>query len=335
MARVPLVAIAAALLAAASISTGAQAQAASDARGLEGLSALGTLCTPTSVAFFDDIATVTGTKIAMGGQILYRQGGGAWQVSPIRLRGPHSLAKLPDGRLLINDTDNHRLVQVDDLTGKNEISRDTLAGVKLSRPHDQMVDPVSGDIYVVDGGRNLFRFKSLDGPAEVWTFEPSQLHYDRALSWFDGKLHIVHSSRGEVIRIDDFGQRAFTVFKSPRPQNGPTRSSTPWRDFPAGALTATGLVLNDVEKFDGWYYGTNFFAPSYAGGADTRPGRLIRWRTWDDFAQGRWEDLSARLPPGSKSPVAPYFLTVHDGGLYVTYFDPEDLCGAGGVIRLD
>lgn len=320
-----------AILAAAALSAAA-GQAAP--RGLEGLADVGTICTPTHVGFYGDTTTVTAVKASFGGAVIYREGDQPWAVSPLKLRGPHSVVKLPDGRWLIGDTDNHRLVQVDDLSGKGEVSRSEIAGVKLDRPHDEIVDPVTGDVYVIDGGRNLFRFRSLEGPAEVWTFSPAELNYDRSLSWFDGKLHLIHSSRGEVLRIDDFAKRAYTVFKSPRPKDGPLSSATPYRDFPAGALLVTGLVLNDVEKFDGWYYGTNFFTPSYAGGGDSGPARLIRWRTWEDFTAGRWEDVSTRLP-ASDPPVTPYFLTVHDDGLYVAYFAAEDLCGPGGFIRLE
>lgn len=306
-----------------------------DAQGLEGLSALGTICTPTSVTFSGDIATVTAVKVGIGGGVVYRQGEGAWRLSPIPLRGPHSVARTPDGRWLINDTDHHRLLQVDDLSGAGLVTRSELAGLKLERPHDQVVDPQTGDIYVIDGGRRLFRFRSLEAPAEVWSFAyPKEMDYARALSWFDGKLHVIHSSRGEVWRIDDFASRAYTIFASPRPDAGPVKSATPYRDFPAGALSTTGLVLNDVEAFDGWYYGTNFFAAPYSAGGDPQPARLIRWRSWTEFEAGAWEDLSARLPP-SATPVVPYFLTVHNQGLYVAYFDPGDICGPGSILRLE
>jgi hypothetical protein len=323
-----------AFVAAAVLTIAAPSHAAPEPLGLERLSSFAGLCNSTSIGFFDDFATITsgglniGGNLDLGGGVLYRQGQGMWTLSPIKLRNPHSLVRMPDGRWLIGDTDNHRLVQVDDLTGKGEISRTELAGIKLKRPHDEIVDPETGFVYVIDGGRNLFRFKSLDGPVEVWTFEPSQLEYDRALSWFDGKLHLVHSSRGEVLRIDDFEKRAFTVFKSPRVQDSPIKSRTAYHDYDAGAMSVTGPVLNDVEKFDGWYYGTNFFHEAYAGGADINPGRLIRWRTWEDFAHGRWEDISHHVPKD----VVPYFLTLHQDGLYVAFVSG---CTGSFVRRLE
>lgn len=300
---------------------------------LRGLPAGRVLCVPTHMGFFGDVVTLTAT-VTGGGTLFYRGKDGPWLVSGLSLKGGHSLARLQDGSWLINDTDHHRLIQTDDLSGGGNVTaRTELAGIALNRPHDQIVDPQTGYAYVIDGGRHLFRFKDLAGPVDVWTFAPEQMNYARSLSWFDGKLHIIHSSRGEVWRIDDFDRRQMTLFKSPRPQDGPARSATAYRDFPAGALSTTGLVLNDVEKFGDWYYGSNYFTPSYAFGGDTGPARLIRWRNWDDFAQGRWQDLSALLPQ-APVPLVPYYLTVHEGGLYVALFDHDKACTADGVVRI-
>lgn len=300
---------------------------------LTGLPVTGDLCVPTHIGFFGDVTTLTST-VTRGGAVFYRVQGGPWQVSDLPLKGGHSVARLPDGTWLINDTDHHRMVQVDDLSGHGSIvARTELAGIRLSRPHDQIVDPETGYAYVIDGGRHLFRFRTLDGPVEVWSFTPEEMNYARSLSWFDGHLHLIHSSRGEVWRIDDFDRHLYTVFRSPRPRDGAARSATPYRDFPAGALATTGLVLNDVEKVDGWYYGTNYFTPSYAFGGDTAPARLIRWRNWEDFAQGRWQDLSGLLP-AADPPLVPYYLTLHDGTLHIAVFDHDGHCSLDGIVAL-
>jgi hypothetical protein len=221
----------------------------------------------------------------------------------------------------LNDTAHHRMVQLDDLSGQGRvIFRSELAHHKLFRPHDQIVDPVTHEVYMIDGNRRLFRFRDLEGLAEVWTFAPSEMGYARALSWFDGHLHVIDSSRGEVVRIDDYSRRHFTTFRSPRPASmhgilADMPKSRVYHDYPAGALSTTGLVLNDVDKDGDWYYGSNYFTPPYASGADTGPARLIRWRTWADFEQGRWQDLSAYIPPAD-IPLMPYFLTIHDHVLY-------------------
>jgi hypothetical protein len=204
-----------------------------------------------------------------------------------------------------------------------------------------MVDPGSGDIYVVAGDRRLFRFKDLEGAIEAWTFTPEEMGYARALSWFDGRLHIINSSRGEVIRIDSYEERRFTKFRSPRPgkprglpstQVNPSESRG---DFDAGALSTTGLILNDVDKNGDWYYGTNDFLTTHALGADTRPARLIRWRTWADFERGQWQDLSANIPE-DETPLVPYFITIHDGVLYTPVArSTDDACAHTKILQLD
>ncbi|PZO87567.1 MAG: hypothetical protein DI623_14475 [Sphingomonas sanxanigenens] len=309
------------------------AQAASDPLDLAPLAARNGLCSVTSVGFFGALTTVIAGGSAPA--LHYRVGQGPWLDADVALNSPHSILRMPNGHWLINDTNNHRIVEMDDISGLGRnVVREQLAGIRLNRPHDQILDPSTGYIYLIDGGRHLFRFKSLDGPIDTWTFEsPREMDYARALSWFDGKLHVIHSSRGEVWRIDDYDRRSYTVFRSPRPANSAARSATPYRDFPAGALDMTGLVLNDVEKAGDWYYGTNFFTKTYAHGSDPSTARLIRWRTWHDFEKGHWQDMSASLPDG----VVPYFLTVQRGGVYIPYFrfEPEKGCAAGGVMLLE
>lgn len=288
------------------------------------------VCTARHVGFFGSIVTLTDEQ-----GLFYRTGSGPWQTAALDLDDVHSVARLPNGRWLINDTNNHRLIETDALDGTGEtVIVSEVDGLALHRPHDQVVDPDAGFVYVIDGTRRLLRFRTLDGPIEAWQFAvPEEMDYARALSWFDGALHIVHSSRGQVLRIDDFAARRYTVFTSPRPRGGPVMSDTLYRDFPAGALSTTGLVLNDVEKLGDWYYGTNLFAEEYAAGGDPRPARLIRWRTWDEFEQGTWEDLSEHLPGPD---AIPYYLSVHEGALYVALADNNaPPCPSGPVIRLE
>jgi hypothetical protein len=321
--------------------TGCVSNAAPAPDRLSGLVEFRKLCVPTHMGIFGDITTVTTYE----GGIFYRQGPGPWAEVPIELNGAHSIAQLPNGRWIIGDTENNRLVQLDDLSGKGKVViRSEIAGLALRRPHDAAVDLITGDIYVVDGERRLFRFKELEGPAEVWTFTQEQLGYVRSLSWFDGHLHVIDSSRGEILRIDSYRERHYTLFRSPRPKNTPAAPFSPYGDFVGGALATTGLVLNDVEKAESWYYGTNFFAPMYAFGGDTGPARLIRWRSWPEFERGAWEDMSQHLPD-AKVPLVPYFLTVHQNALYVAMFETPDSssgtldgnrpCDQDGIIRID
>ena len=56
---------------------------------------------------------------------------------------------------------------------------------------------------------------------------------------------------------------------------------------PAGAYEWTGLILNDVDYYNGYWYGTNYFSGEHApAGYDYNEYRLIRWKTWDDFEKG-------------------------------------------------
>lgn len=306
---------------------------------LAGLTAVWKACGVPQVGIFGDVTTVIANQAKT---IYYRRGAGPWATTPFEFNGTHALTRLPNGRWLVVDTENHRLVQLNDLgSSAASAARSELAGVTPKRPHDVIVDPASGDVYVVAGDRRLFRFTDLEGPIDVWTFTPEEMGYVRALSWFDGRLHLASSSRGEVIRIEDFAQRRYTRFRSPRPSQLRGLPSTQLsaadsrNDFDAGALSTTGLILNDVDKFGDWYYGTNDFLVSHALGADTRPARLIRWKTWDDFERGKWQDLSERIP-NDDTPLVPYFITIHDGVLYTPVSrTADDMCEHSKILQLD
>lgn len=302
---------------------------------------IGRACSVTQVGIYPDVTTIAGTiylnpkpghpeEITKLSGILYRRGDGPWLRAPISDEvGSHSLTRLPNGRWLINDGQHNRMVEVGDLSSKDgAVIRYELGGVALFYPHDQVVDPDTGYIYVIDGER-LYRFKDLEGKVDVWTFSRAQLHYARSLSWFDGHLHIIHTSRGEVFRIDDFDKHLFTVFKSPRPRTGGLWVDTPFEDVDGGALDTTGLVLDSVKKSDdGWYYGSNDFSLMWAMGGNPWPARLIRWRTWQDFEQGKWEALSAYIPPADV-PIFPYFLTIYKDVLYAGTVSRDTVPGTG------
>ena len=66
--------------------------------------------------------------------------------------------------------------------------------------------------------------------------------------------------------------------------------------------TKRGLVLNDAELFNGFWYASSYFTASYAGGADPDENKWIRFKTLEDFVSGNWEDLSS-LVPGGLTPI--------------------------------
>jgi len=78
-------------------------------------------------------------------------------------------------------------------------------------------------------------------------------------------------------------------------------------------------VLNDVDFFQGHWYATCYFCPTYAENQDYDENKFIRFRTWRDFKEGTWDDLSQFLP----SKVVPYYLTPHENSLYIAVFRQE------------
>jgi hypothetical protein len=274
---------------------------------------------PTHIYFDASWEIITDLK---NNRLIYRARGsaGPWLTAGIPLKQPHSVERQPDGRFIIADTDHDRIVVFDDLTGAGIVEQDTLAGHPMLRPHDTVISPPDRLVYMIDSHRRLCRLAAPGQHEEAWQFTEDVIGYARSLSFFDGAMHLINSADGEVIRIDDFDARRFTRF----PSHGKTKRA------PAGAFTATGLVLNDVEQWQGWYYGTNYFTRSYAEGADPDVFRFIRWRTWDDFAAGRWEDLSELIPPG----LVPYYLTAQPDALYVAVFDHEQDSGRDGVLAI-
>jgi hypothetical protein len=302
------------------------------------------LCGTTQVGRFGSVTTITGDS-----SIYYRLDGEEWHAIPYRFSAPHSLTRLANGHWLVADTGNHRLVELTRLDdARAALIRERFsAGGALARPH-YVLQGLDGYIYTIDteSGLRLIRFRDLKGKAEVWKFSVNELGYVRSLAWFDDHLHVISSSRGEVLRIDDFKKHQYTVFHSPRP----IEVQSQWRreaselgpftphDFFAGALATTGLVLNHVEKAHGWYYGTNDFLVKFSFGGDTRPARLIRWKTWTDFERGAWEDLSDLIPAGSTgTPLHPYFITIDQGLLYIPVNgdDGDTPCEHGTVLQVD
>ncbi|MDG6094247.1 hypothetical protein LOC54_03820 [Acetobacter sp. AN02] len=297
--------------------------ARADSLGLKEIERLNLLCRPTQIVFAGDTDAIAASG---NGRIFYRRNGGHWETSPVETKGGRALVRLPDGRWLICDTENRRLLLVSDLSGKEAATPvSALGGITLERPLDILMEPGTPFIWLLDSGHRVFRFTSVDSPATVLQFHhPQEIGDPRGLSFFDGRLHIIDSSRGEVMRIDDFWDRRYTVFRAPRPPGTP-------RDVPAGSMSTTGPVLNDVQKIGEWYYGSDFFSPTYAKGGDITPGRLLRWRNWKDFQSGKWEDVTPLLPGGDVR-VTPFFLTAHNDSLYIPYFDGESPCSGGGVL---
>jgi DNA-binding beta-propeller fold protein YncE len=234
-----------------------------------------------------------------------------FQASPIPLKGPHSVVYNPADKLYyVNDTDNHRIIAFAELSSKVIVAETkTIAGVKLQRPHDVVLDPATGWIYAINpNSGHVFRFTAI-GENESALSVPVQ-GYARALTFANGKLYAIGSAKGRIVEIVDWDTKKFAIHDSHDPSGG---------RGPAGSWTKTGLVLNDAEFFDGFWYATSYFTRSYAKGTDFDTNKFIRFKTFDDLKTGKWTDLSSLVPSG----MTPYYLTAKRDKLYLAIFNHE------------
>lgn len=245
-----------------------------------------------------------------------------FQISPLSLRGQHSVIYNPADRLYYaNDTDNHRIIAFTDLS-RRTITAQTknIAGVPLKRPHDIVLDPATGWIYAINpNSGHVFRFTAI-GENESAISVPVQ-GYSRALTFVNGKLYVIGSAKGRIVEIVDWKTPIFTIYDSFDPTG---------RYGPAGSWTKTGLVLNDAEFFNGFWYATSYFTKSYAQGSNSDENRFIRFKTLDDLVKGKWTDLSSLVPKG----MVPYYLTVNADKLYLAIFNHESRGVGDSILQL-
>ena len=77
---------------------------------------------------------------------------------------------------------------------------------------------------------------------------------------------------------------------------------------------------------------TCYFAKHYTKGTDIDYDRnkFIRFKTLDDFAEGRWEDLSHLLP----SDRVPYYLTPRGDALFLGIFNQSEPGKGDAILKL-
>jgi len=235
----------------------------------------------------------------------------SFSVSPMSVKRHHSVVYNPADKLYYaNDTDNHRIIAFSD-PSKNEITAETkeIWGIKLQRPHDIVIDPETGWIYALNpNSGHIFRFTAI-GENESVIKAPTQ-GYARALTFANGKLYAIGSSKGRIVEVVDWEKPTFKVYDSFDPTG---------RQGAAGSWKTTGLVLNDAEFFNGHWYATSYFTKSCAKGTDFDKNKFIRFKTLDDLVSGDWTDLSSLVPSG----LTPYFMTVNNNKLYLATFNHE------------
>ena len=208
------------------------------------------------------------------------------------------------------DTGNHRLITFrDPASSQVQDSLTSLAEVKLQRPHDIVFDESTGWLYSLNpDSSQVFRFKSAGQTADSLDLS-RHLGYSRALTIVDGRLYVIGSSAGAVVEVIDFGKQEYKIHNSFEKK----------KDAPAGSWKSTGLVLNDVDFFNGYWYATSYFCPTYAGNENFDENKFIRFRTWQDLKDGTWEDLSHLLP----GKIVPYYLTPRNESLFIAAFNHE------------
>jgi len=235
----------------------------------------------------------------------------SFSVSPLSVKRHHSVVFNPADKLYYaNDTDNQRLISFAD-PSKNTITAETkeICGIKLQRPHDTVIDPATGWIYALNpNSGHIFRFTAI-GENESVIKAPTQ-GYARALTFANGKLYAIGSSKGRIVEVVDWEKPTFKIYDSFDPTG---------RQGAAGSWETTGLVLNDAEFFNGHWYATSYFTKSCAKGTDFNENKFIRFKTLDDLVSGDWTDLSSLVPSG----LTPYFMTVNNNKLYLATFNHE------------
>ncbi len=278
---------------------------------------LGNLCWPTQVTQIDNDYYIADYK---NNRYVYTKNGN-WFQSTLDLQGSHSLVKDMNGNFVIDDTENGRVIVSKTMNKKDIIKILSYSGgEKFNRPHDIAVSD-DGFIFIITSDKLIRLNRNYEESGEM-KFPPEIWGYARSIKFLKNQLFIINSSKGGVIRIVDFQNRRYEVIKTLAHK----------RDGPAGSFDTTGPVINDIEYYNGYYYASNYFTKSYSSGQDYNKFRLIRWKKWDDFKNGNFEDVSNLI----KNNQVPYFMNVSGDvkSLLLTTFNHEKPCHNESVISI-
>lgn len=236
---------------------------------------------------------------------------------------PHAIVFNPtDGLYYLNDTDNNRILTFHSLTqGRVKRVITQIAGIDLIRPHDIIYDPASDWLYTINPAKPvIFRFNHTRRE-ESFLDLSHVLSYSRSLSLVNGKIYVAGSSHGKIVEILDFEKGTFNIYQS----------ASKKRVAYFGNWHTTGLIINDIDYYQGYWYASSYFAPSAPErGRDYNKNKLIRFQTWQEFLTGKWQDLSDQIPDG----LVPYYLTIAEDGLYIALLNHERPGQGGTIYRL-
>ena len=137
-----------------------------------------------------------------------------FQVSPVPMRGPHSVVYNPKDKLYYaNDTENHRMIAFADLS-KPTIRAQTkkIEGVTLRRPHDVVLDPSTGWIYAINpGSGHVFRFTAM---VRMKVRSECATGLCKSLT-LPMKIYAIGSAKERIVEID-WNALEFTIAMSSR-----------------------------------------------------------------------------------------------------------------------
>lgn len=238
----------------------------------------------------------------------------------VELSSPHAIAwNESEQCYYVCDTENNRILVFRSLEEPQVLSSiEALDGTPLIRPHDIVIDTDTGWVYVILPEQpRVIRFKGGGRQVEILDLS-TVLGYSRSLTFSKGRLYVIGSSLGRVVEVDDFTKRQYLIHQAPGSKSAK----------PLGNWEQTGLVLNDVEYFNGAWYATSYFCQAGSlPGQDYNLNKVVRFATWNDFQLGRWEDLSGQFPDG----LVPYYLTAANRTLYFPMFN-HSIPGEGDSI---
>lgn len=271
-----------------------------------------------------------------------------WSTSKLSdLKRPHAITYYPEAeRYFAVDTDNHQVISLrsfDDNSSDNTQRYSMIGGFDIGkRPHDIAYNDKDKRVYIVLN-TGILRFKANDKMilnadfiskskiAEhiVKNFPGSDFRsgYIRSLTIVDGVLFLSNSTQGNIIRIGDF--------LDPKTWSVKTNKKQPKKYAEKGSFDRDGLIINDVEYFNGYWYASNYYAgntSNFLSEASVSKNKLIRWSSWEAFENSEWEDLSQLVHPESVT----YNFTKSSDRLFLSMFHNGNKEGKGsGVYEID
>lgn len=186
---------------------------------------------------------------------------------------------------------------------------EVIAGDSMKAPHDLLVDPETGWVYLLEAiGCRIYRFKDNPEEAELIYNKFYNKSYGRSLSMVDGQLYATNSTSAAVLQFDLDSMQGIE-HHGPQVKGGMT-----------GSWEQNGLIPIDIERYNDWWYLSNFYTRTTEGiTGNVQQNRLIRFRNWEDFKAGEWQDVT----PGMDTCVLAYNFTVHNDALYIGTFSGD------------